>query len=261
MSDLVFFADCVSSRRLDAFAGALKALADTGATPTLTQDHTDGIHAGFAVVLPSGRRIPAYLSAYEESVRRRFQLSALTLSVDTGDAFVGELALPLPSERDHELETALWLRRSNDDLDALVLGLGAHADSVSLSLAGGRATNDPAEVSALWFASVDELARTLGIPVTGHDLVSALEAAAVPDADAAELGRRVDEALAALRDGAPTLTVNVSSRKHRNALRPSYRVRRTAAGGVLVSTAQPYVLEPLFRDARSLLGNPSLKRR
>ena len=150
---------------------------------------------------------------------------------------------------------ALATRLYHDNVNAMVLGLAEHADSVALSWPEGTwpeglpsSWND---LSALYCSSLDALGA--GLDVVGTDLLSALEAVAVRDVDGSRLEHQVDEMLAAIRQGVPTLTVPVTSRHDENARYGSLRVRRLDGGGVLVSTPPPELLGPLFQEALTLL--------
>jgi hypothetical protein len=87
-------------------------------------------------------------------------------------------------------------------------------------------------------------------------LLEALEASALPDDEWRTIEPRALEMIAAIKGGAPTHTVNVSTRKHIRFLeqRAPYHVRRLPNGGVMLSTHPYRTLWQLYEGALFLLG-------
>jgi hypothetical protein len=87
-------------------------------------------------------------------------------------------------------------------------------------------------------------------------LLEALEAAAVPDDEWRSAEPLALAALAAKKEGAPTVEVEVTSDRHRRFIErhAPYHVRRLPHGGVLLATHPYRTLWQLWADALLLLG-------
>jgi hypothetical protein len=87
-------------------------------------------------------------------------------------------------------------------------------------------------------------------------LLEALEAAAVPDDEWRSAEPLALEALAAKKEGAPTVEVEVNTDRHRRFIErhAPYRVRRLPNGGVLLATHPYRTLWQLWADALDLVG-------
>jgi hypothetical protein len=87
-------------------------------------------------------------------------------------------------------------------------------------------------------------------------LLDALEASALPDDEWRAVEPRALETIEAMKAGAPTQKVDVTTRKHVRFLQhhAPYHVRRLPSGGVELATHPYRTLWPLYADALFLLG-------
>jgi hypothetical protein len=133
-------------------------------------------------------------------------------------------------------------RASGMSLDALHVRIEAAARGARVAVAGGGELSRETVLRAL--------------DTSPAALLDALEASALPDDEWRAVEPRALETIEAMKEGAPTQKVDLTTRRHVQFLQrhAPYHVRRLPNGGVLLATHPYRTLWQLYADALFLLG-------